>query len=166
VESYLNCNHFASNVCAIVPKLCKLTSERFRGHGSVSPDERFIATSNLHDGLDIYNFPGLSHRMTLKQKISYNKPLHVAYGLSGAAIVSGSDTGLVPIYDAQSGRLLTKLPHSLSKGGFVLTICTFASHILIRLFGRRNCTCSCYHGMALQRLKNSRPHVDYRPLAL
>jgi hypothetical protein len=69
--------------------------------------------------------------MTLKQKIVLNKPLHVAYGLSGAAVVSGSDAGQVPIYDGRDGRLLAKLPHSLSNGGFVLA---FVSHIYS--FGR------------------------------
>jgi hypothetical protein len=81
------------------------------GYGAVSPDEQFIVISNLHNGADVYDLPGLNLRKRLRHPITTNCPQQVAFGLSGSAIICGGDNATIFVYDATTGHLLTRLPH-------------------------------------------------------
>jgi hypothetical protein len=87
------------------------------GHGDVNADGSIVIISNLDDGLDLYKIQNfvLTRRMT--RKVVVNRPQQVSFGLSGDAVVTGSDQGALLIYDIHTGHLLTGLKHPAPENG-------------------------------------------------
>ncbi|KAH9917208.1 uncharacterized protein B0H18DRAFT_884063, partial [Fomitopsis serialis] len=89
------------------------------GRSSLSQNKKVLVVSNLHDGFDMYRLSGQLHLCTFKTKALMNIPLPVLFIHDGRAVLTGSDTGCVSIYDCATTLVMQALAH----GG-----CSYAQH--------------------------------------
>lgn len=86
-----------------------------RGYTCLSEDRCHLLVSNLHDGVDLYDFAvastGLHLSRSYQHAIRVNVPIQVASVMDGTWVVTGSDEGTVRIFDQRSGELLHCLHH-------------------------------------------------------
>jgi len=87
-------------------------------HGDVSPNGDLLAISNLDQGLDLFSVHSLVLKKRLGRKVIVNRPHQVTFGLSGRAVITGSDQGVL-VYDIQSGNLLSTLMHPVPKSSYL-----------------------------------------------
>ncbi|KAH7904754.1 WD40-repeat-containing domain protein [Hygrophoropsis aurantiaca] len=77
-----------------------------RGYVSLSPDQRTLFVSNLSEGVDMYNlgqsWPVRSFKYAVDSQANF--PVEVSFLHNGAAVVWGSPTGEVNIWDAATGE--------------------------------------------------------------
>lgn len=86
----------------------------FSGTSSLSPDHRNLLVFNLQNGLDLYNLgdniPIQSYRSPARQE-TYDVPLGVAFLHNGTAVVCGSQSGNVVVWNTATGIQLQSLEH-------------------------------------------------------
>lgn len=78
------------------------------------PKAILLAVSNLQDGVDIYDVSSdCRHIRKLKTPVraETNVRLQVAFGQYGKILATGSDGGVIKIWDTISGALLQTLVH-------------------------------------------------------
>jgi WD40 repeat protein len=83
------------------------------GYSSISRDQRFLLVSNLRDGMDLYKIgqPGkvVSFRQAAVPEKNY--PMNTHFLHNDRAVVCGSPTGKVGIWDTLTGGYLQTLYH-------------------------------------------------------
>ena len=73
-----------------------------------------IAISNLQDGVDVFDIQrGCNHLFKLPTPVGAltNVRLQVAFAEKGAVLVTGTDQGLIKVWDLRNGRLLQALAY-------------------------------------------------------
>ena len=88
------------------------------GFTAVSPDGRDFYVSNLHNGVDQYLLPDLTLVRSFPQPLKENIPLQVTTAFDGQVVIIGGDRGIVRVFNAATGNLVTALYHD-EKGWFV-----------------------------------------------
>ncbi|KAH7917003.1 hypothetical protein BV22DRAFT_1135792 [Leucogyrophana mollusca] len=81
------------------------------GSTSLSPDHRFLAVSNLSTGFDIYDLHTGAPVLNLSHDASLALQVPVRFIHRGFAVLGGSTTGDVRIWDAGTGQHLHVLHH-------------------------------------------------------
>ncbi|KAI5983722.1 WD40-repeat-containing domain protein [Pisolithus marmoratus] len=110
-------------------------SHQIIGHAALSSDARWIALTNLEDGVDIYSlgksYPDLQikNHPTLEDQ---NIPMQVSWLFDGAAIISGSTDGDVQIWATSTGEPLQILEH---KGCIVQAIAVSNMMVNVSMLG-------------------------------
>ena len=89
----------------------------YSGFTTVSPDGRDFYVSNLHSGVDQYLLPDLTLVRSFPQPLKENIPLQVATAFDGQLVIIGGDRGIVRVFNAATGNLVTALYHD-EKGQF------------------------------------------------
>ncbi|KAH9920393.1 uncharacterized protein B0H18DRAFT_861788, partial [Fomitopsis serialis] len=90
----------------------RLPLRRIRiGRSSLSQDKEVLVVSNLHDGFDLYRLRDQRHLRTFKAKASINIPLPALFIHDGKAVLTGSDTGRVSVYDCGTTLVMQVLAH-------------------------------------------------------
>jgi hypothetical protein len=78
--------------------------------------------SNLRDGMDLYktgwSTPVQSYRQGLVEELDKNYPFEVSFLHGGKAVVCGSSSGNIGIWDTSTGEQLQCLPHGGESAGF------------------------------------------------
>lgn len=113
---------------------------------------------NLHNGVDHYTFPQLTLARSFPQPIGHNIPLHISTAFGGDLIVVGGDRGVVRVFNAATGTLVTSLIHD-PEGKFCQ-----AQRSLIKLISvclghdrvQAVAVCTCHHPY-LHQLTKPRP---------
>jgi COMPASS component SWD3 len=82
-----------------------------RGHTSLSPDYKYLAVSNLRTGFDLYHLETGEPQGCLQQAISTSLRVPVKYIHSGFAIMGGSTSGQLNIWDFSTHKILQTLMH-------------------------------------------------------
>lgn len=88
-----------------------------RGHSAVSPDFRSIAVHNFMDGIHLYRI-GAFDRLKSPRLYPFDSnpdqriALQVSFAHGGKALVCGSSTGNVCIWDVASGDFFQQLDHN------------------------------------------------------
>lgn len=88
-----------------------------RGGSALTPDQRNIAVYNLHDGLDLYA-AGPYGRQRPRKVYRFNKPqvskhaLQVRFAHYGKALVCGTTTGGILLWEVATGDALQELNHA------------------------------------------------------
>jgi WD40 repeat protein len=83
------------------------------GHADLSSDEKRIAISNLHGGVDVYELSSTILLTSLKPDADQNVASPVLFIHGGRSILTASSTGRVRLWNAQTGQPL----HSLRTNG-------------------------------------------------
>lgn len=81
------------------------------GHSSVSADETILCITNLESGCDLYSMPSLQKIRTFPQSITINSQIEGTLALDNL-FITGSDDGVINIYDILSGHRVSTLTHS------------------------------------------------------
>ncbi|KAH9917204.1 uncharacterized protein B0H18DRAFT_831185, partial [Fomitopsis serialis] len=90
----------------------RLPLKRVRiGRSSLSRDKKVFVVSNLHDGFDMYRLSDKRPLRTFKTKALINISLPVLFIHDGRAVLTGSDTGRVSIYDCGTTLVMQVLAH-------------------------------------------------------
>jgi hypothetical protein len=84
---------------------------RSRGHADLSPDETRIAIFNQHNGVDVYKIPGAIWLKSYRFKIRDNIILPVYWIDEGLRLMTGSDSGIVCLWNAKNDGQLPPLLH-------------------------------------------------------
>jgi WD40 repeat protein len=91
-----------------------------RGHTSLSPDYKYLAVSNLRTGFDLYRLETGEPLGCLRQVISAGLRVPVKYIHSGFAVMGGSTSGQLNIWDFSTRKVLQTLGHD--GNSFILSI--------------------------------------------
>lgn len=83
----------------------------FSARTDLSPDHRFVAVSNVSTGFDVYELKTSAPVRNLLHKTGGKHCLPVLYAHYGQALVGGSPSGIVALWDAKSGTRLHNLTH-------------------------------------------------------
>ena len=101
------------------------------GHSALSPDYQTIVTHNFKDGLHEYSLArGVSGRIKPQKLYRFDTPpkpkiaLQVAFAHYGSALVAGTSTGNVCIWETKTGEYFQQLDHD---GGRLHTT-SFGAH--------------------------------------
>ena len=89
---------------------------KVRGCSAVSPNERFLAVTNLYDGIDWYSldsnhFMDASFQHTTTHPISDNVILPMTFIHNGTAVLSGTSTSCARITNLKDHTLAELLQH-------------------------------------------------------
>ena len=96
--------------------LIDILSTRFRGCSAVSPNEKFLAVTNLYDGIDWYSldsnhFMDASFQCSTPHAISENVILPVTFVHGSTAVLSGTSTGCARLTNVKDFSLAESLQH-------------------------------------------------------
>ena len=83
----------------------------FSGYSTLSPDGKNLYICNLRNGVDHYTLPQLTLVRSFPQPLKDNIPIHIATAFGGELIVVGGDRGVVRVFNAATGNLVTALYH-------------------------------------------------------
>ncbi|KAF9790990.1 WD40-repeat-containing domain protein [Thelephora terrestris] len=113
----------------IVPRV------RYIGRSCVSPDGKFVAVSNMYDGVDFYSIstPAFSHTIQYRVNPHMNSPIPVEFFPDGRVLLIGGTHGSARMVDTQTYETIQLLPHSgdliqavnvhrASGGGWVISV--------------------------------------------
>ncbi|KAH6915895.1 hypothetical protein BKA70DRAFT_1216201 [Coprinopsis sp. MPI-PUGE-AT-0042] len=90
----------------------RLTPRSFRiGRAAVDGSSRFLACTNLFDGMDIYDIHSGEHLQTVRLPIRVNVALPVRFIYEGSHVLLGSASGRVRIVSVPTGLLVDELEH-------------------------------------------------------
>ncbi|KAG1882173.1 WD40-repeat-containing domain protein [Suillus subluteus] len=81
------------------------------GHTSLSPDYKYLAVSNLRTGFDLYQLETGEPWGCLRQAINTSLRVPVKYIHSGFAVMGGSTSGQLNIWDFSTRKILQTLTH-------------------------------------------------------
>ncbi|KAH7920025.1 WD40 repeat-like protein [Leucogyrophana mollusca] len=107
-----------SQVWVIVPThrhqhICENISISSSGHAALSPDRRYVLVSNLNNGLDLYPI-GKSNVLQAYRYPAHadkNFPFTVDFLQDGDAVVCGSPSGKVAVWNTKTGVHVQTLSH-------------------------------------------------------
>ena len=94
-----------------------MISRGSRGHSTVSQNFRFIAVHNFRDGVHLYimrageRMPRKHYEFDRKARTNDAIALQVTFIHNDRAIVCGTATGNVSIWQVATGELFQSLPH-------------------------------------------------------
>ena len=96
-----------------MPRLCQNILNIFLScNTSLSPDHQLLAISNMSTGFDIYDLDSDEPVMSMTHAIRKQIGPPVLFVHGGQALLGGSSTGRVDLWDVDSGRRLHSLVHS------------------------------------------------------
>ncbi|KAH7904641.1 WD40-repeat-containing domain protein [Hygrophoropsis aurantiaca] len=115
IVSYLNHGIVCWDVetCTQLWRIIPIHRHRLIGFASLSPDQRALLVSNLSEGTDMYSLGQSRPIRSFKYAVDSqaNFPVEALFLHDGAAVVSGSPTGEVNIWDAVTGEHRQTLTH-------------------------------------------------------